>query len=183
MKKVVNGTRRLLYLPIIDVGFIIQLCCCFQLGCGIYLQIVIHWAALCVDSNVNPHSLMWSTTYAHLTLRNIHASKHVNYLINLLYSNAALLIAVHYPLQYLVFDWYDNRHKWVTCNFVRFLADNGNLLWVGYAVTTTISVLTVLWFLGKDWQSMGIFASFDIFLHTAVAYQFVAQICRRKKNN
>ena len=61
-------------------------------------------------------------------------SKPVNYLINRVYSNAAFLIAVHYQLLYLVFDWYDNSYKWVTCKLVKFLADKGNLLWVGYAV-------------------------------------------------
>ena len=61
-------------------------------------------------------------------ISNIHASKPVNYLINLLCSNAALWIVVHYPLLYLVFDWYDNSHKWVTSKFVKFLADKGNLL-------------------------------------------------------
>ena len=50
-----------------------------------------------------PHSLIWSTTYTGLVLRNIHASKPVNYLISLWYCNAPLLIAV---LPYLVFDWY-----------------------------------------------------------------------------
>ena len=55
-------------------------------------------------------------------------SKPVNYLINRVYSDAALLIAVHYQLLYLVFDWYDNSYKWVTCKLVKFLADKGNLL-------------------------------------------------------
>ena len=89
---------------------------------------MIHWAALCVDSNVNPHSLMRSTTYTHLVLCNIHASKPVNYSIDLLYSDVALLIAVHYQLLYLLFDWYDKNHKWITCKLVKILADKGNLL-------------------------------------------------------
>ena len=95
---------------------------------------MIYWAALCVDSNVHPHSLIWSTTYTRLVLCNSVAKKPPNYLISLWYCNAALLIAVHYQLLYLVFDWYDNSHKWVMCKLVKFLADKGNLLWVGYAV-------------------------------------------------
>ena len=63
-----------------------------------YARIVIHWAALCVDSNVNLFSLIWSITDTHMVLCNIHASKPVNWLINLLYYNAALLNAVHYQL-------------------------------------------------------------------------------------
>ena len=61
-------------------------------------RIAIHWAALCVDSNVNLFSLILSITDTHMVLCNFHASKPVNCLINLLYCNAALLIAVHYQL-------------------------------------------------------------------------------------
>ena len=53
-----------------------------------------HWAALCVDSNVNLVSLILSTTDTHLVLCNIHASNPVNFLINLRYCNAALLNVV-----------------------------------------------------------------------------------------
>ena len=57
---------------------------------------MIHWAVLCVDSNVNLFSLIWSITDTHLVLCYIHVSKPVNCLINLLYSNVALLMTVHY---------------------------------------------------------------------------------------
>ena len=101
----------------------------FDWGVKFHCGLWVPWAALCVESNVNPHLLIWSTTYTHLVLYNIHASKPVNYLINLLNRNAALLIAIHYQLLYLVFDWYDNSHEQVTIRLIKFLAD-----WVGYAV-------------------------------------------------
>ena len=49
---------------------------------------------VCVDSTVNIISLIQSTTDTHPVLCNIHASNHVNCLINLGYCNAALLNAV-----------------------------------------------------------------------------------------
>ena len=70
-------------------------------------------------------------------LCNIHASKPVNNSIDLLYSDVALLIAVHYQLLYLLFDWYDKNHKWIMCKLVKILADKGNLIMSGLRSDTT----------------------------------------------
>ena len=52
--------------------------------------------------------------------------------VSLLNRNAALLIAVHYQLLYLVFDWYNNSYKWVTCKLVlKFLANKEQLIMSG----------------------------------------------------
>ena len=64
---------------------------------------IMHWAALCVDSNVNRVSLILSTTDTHIILCNTHASNPVDCLINLGYCNAALLNTVQSQLLFLVF--------------------------------------------------------------------------------
>ena len=66
---------------------------------------IMHWAALCEDSNVNLVSLILSTTDTHLLLFHIHASNPVNFLINPGYCNAALLNAVQCELLCLVLGW------------------------------------------------------------------------------
>ena len=66
---------------------------------------IMHWAALCVESNVDLVSLILSTTDTHLVLCKIRTSNPVNLLINLGYCNAALLNAVQCQLLCLVFGW------------------------------------------------------------------------------
>ena len=74
----------------IDISYIVMLLLAevtITLSMGLWNSIM-HWAALCEDSNVNLVSLILSTTDTHLVLCNIHASNPVNFLINLMQYNA-----------------------------------------------------------------------------------------------